>query len=329
MASIRKHYKKYQVLIRRKGHPLVCKSFATYSEATKYAQDSESNIAKGLYADLSEANQTLLSDALQRYKDEVTTKKKGAKQEAYKIDKLMRHKISNYSLARLTSNKIAKFRNELSLTAAPATVNKYLTLISVAINTAKNEWGIYLPSNPCEKLKRLPEPEAKDIRVSPEEESKLLEHAAQSKKHWLSAIIIVAIESGMRRSELFRLKKSDCDFVRSTATLNDTKNGTRRKIGLSPRAVKALVNLPASFDGRFFPTQSESFKFYWKQLQKWTGLHHINFHLLRHEWASRMFEQGWDISAVATQGGWKDWKTLKRYTAISGEHLAAKFKQLK
>ena len=70
------------MLIRRKGHPLVCKSFATYSEATKYAQDSESNIAKGLYADLSEANQTLLSDALQRYKDEVTTKKKGAKQEA-------------------------------------------------------------------------------------------------------------------------------------------------------------------------------------------------------------------------------------------------------
>ena len=87
----------------------------------------------------------MLKDALQRYKDEVTTKKKGAKQEAYKIDKLMRHKISNYSLARLTSNKIAKFRNEFGLTAAPATVNKYLTLISVTINTAKNEWGIYLP----------------------------------------------------------------------------------------------------------------------------------------------------------------------------------------
>ena len=55
MASIRKHYKKYQVLIRRKGHPLICKSFASYSEATKYAQESEANIAKGLYADLSEA----------------------------------------------------------------------------------------------------------------------------------------------------------------------------------------------------------------------------------------------------------------------------------
>ena len=219
---------KWQVLIRKKGHPHISKTFATYSEATKHAQETEANIAKGLYADLSEANQTLLKDALQRYRDEVTPKKKGAKQEAYKIDKLMRHKISNYSLARLTSNKIAKFRNELELTVAPATVNKYLTLISVTINTAKNEWDIFLPNNPCEKLKRLPEPEVKDIRVSPEEESKLLEHAARSKMHWLSAIIIVGVEVGCRRSELFRLIKADCDFLRCTAVIRDTKNGRRK-----------------------------------------------------------------------------------------------------
>ena len=143
------------MLIRRKGHPLICKSFATYSDATKYAQDSESNIAKGLYADLSEANQTLLRDVLQRYKDEVTVSKKGARQETCKINKLMRHKICNYSLARLTPNKIAKFKNELATTAAPATVNKYLSLISVAVNTARNEWGIHLPLDPCSKIKRI------------------------------------------------------------------------------------------------------------------------------------------------------------------------------
>ena len=56
MASIRKHYKKYQVLIRKKGHPHICKTFESYSDATKYAQESESNIAKGLFADLAEAN---------------------------------------------------------------------------------------------------------------------------------------------------------------------------------------------------------------------------------------------------------------------------------
>ena len=119
MAYIRKRRKKWQVVIRKKGHPHIAKSFTSYSLATSWAQESEANIAKGLFADLSEANQTLLRDALQRYKDEVTAKKKGAKQESYKIDKLMRHRISSYNLARLTSNKIAKFRNELGLTAAP------------------------------------------------------------------------------------------------------------------------------------------------------------------------------------------------------------------
>jgi Arc/MetJ-type ribon-helix-helix transcriptional regulator len=81
--------------------------------ATKYAQEFEANIEKGLFADLAEANQALLRDALQQYKDEITVKKKSAKQEAYKIDKLTSHRISDYSLARLTSNKIVKFRNEL------------------------------------------------------------------------------------------------------------------------------------------------------------------------------------------------------------------------
>jgi integrase len=128
---------------------------------------------------------------------------------------LIKNKICNYSLARLTPNKIAKFRNELSLNSAPATVNKYLTLISVAVNTAKNEWGIHLPLNPCTKIKRMEEPEVKDIRVQPEEEELLLKHAERSKKHWLKAIIIVALELGCRRGE----KLSELDVKRSILRL--------------------------------------------------------------------------------------------------------------
>ena len=75
-----------QVVIRKKGHPHIAKSFTSYSLATSWAQEFEANIEKGLFADLSEANQTLLRDALQRYNDEVAAKKKGAKQEAYKKD---------------------------------------------------------------------------------------------------------------------------------------------------------------------------------------------------------------------------------------------------
>jgi len=42
-----------------------------------------------------------------------------------------------------------------------------------------------------------------------------------------------------------------------------------------------------------------------------------------------MFENGWDISSVATQGGWHDWKSLRRYTHIKAEHLAEKLRLIK
>ena len=56
MAYIRKRRKKWQVVIRKKGHPHIAKSFTSYSLATSWAQESEANIAKGLFADLAEAN---------------------------------------------------------------------------------------------------------------------------------------------------------------------------------------------------------------------------------------------------------------------------------
>ena len=325
MATIRKMRKKWQVLIRRKGCPHVTKTLLTYNDAIKFAQESEDKINKGLFQDLSEAQQTTLADALKRYRDEICPTRKWGHYETLRINKLMRNKICDYSLARITSNRIAKFRNELSLTMAPSTVNKYLTIISVIYNTAKSEWDINC-INPVSKIKRMVEPEAKDERLSKQDEVKILDYASSSKTYWLKAITLVALESGMRLGELLKLQRKDVDLIKCTATLRETKNGTTRKIGLSPKAVEELKHLTPSIDGRFFPLNHDQFKNVWRKMLRDLKIH-VRFHLLRHEWASRMFESGWDISAVATQGGWKDWKVLRRYTALSPEYLAEKFKQ--
>ena len=142
MATIRKMRNKWQVLIRRKGTPFITKTLRTYIEATKYAQESETNIAKGMFQDLSEAMQTTLADALVRYRDEVCPLRKWGHLESGKINKLLRNKITGYSLARITPNKIVKFRNALALTSSASTVNKYMSIISVVYNTAKTEWDL-------------------------------------------------------------------------------------------------------------------------------------------------------------------------------------------
>ena len=59
---------KWQVLIRKKNHPHITKTFAYDADATKYAGEAERNIEKGLFVDMSEANQTRLKDVLERYR---------------------------------------------------------------------------------------------------------------------------------------------------------------------------------------------------------------------------------------------------------------------
>ena len=111
MATIRKHHGKWQVIIRRKGFPHEYKSFATWTDANKHAQDSENKINKGQFEDLSEAMKVSLHDALARYRDEICKTRKWGDLDSYRINKLQTFKIAQYSLARINSNKIVKFRN--------------------------------------------------------------------------------------------------------------------------------------------------------------------------------------------------------------------------
>jgi integrase len=175
-------------------------------------------------------------------------------------------------------------------------------------------------------IDRVREPEFKGQIIEPEEEELLLKYAEQSKLIWLKAAIIMGIDCGVRRGELLKLKYSDIDFTRNTAHLRDTKNGSNREIGLSNKAVQEIRKLPISISGDVFPIKRyDTFNFYFNQLQKKTGINK-RFHDCRHTFASRKTTQGWLITEIAAQGGWKQLQVLKRYTHIKAEYLAKKLK---
>ena len=106
MAYIRKQKGKWQCIIRKKGHPHIYKTFLSKADCNTYAQESERNIERGLFEDMTEANQTKLKDVLVRYRDEITIEKKGAKQESYKINKLIRNKIKSENFVLLNGDAI-------------------------------------------------------------------------------------------------------------------------------------------------------------------------------------------------------------------------------
>ena len=222
---------KWEVRVRRYNNKTISKTFIQKEDAHKWARETETQIEKGLYEDLSQANTITLSELMQTYYRDVTITKLGQSQEKYKIDKLCRQPIAKLKLAKLTPMQIRKFQDQCLLIYNPSTTNKYITLISVAIKHARTMLGIYLPSNPCDFIKRLKEPEFKADIIELEEEKLLLIEAERSKANWLKLAIMLGVDCGMRRGEIIKLRRENVNFVNATATLLETKMARQDQLG--------------------------------------------------------------------------------------------------
>ena len=107
---------KWYVEINKKGFPRLQKSFLDKPTARNWARKIELQMDKNIFEDYSGAAGTTLKALLIKYRDEITSKKRGVREETSKINYLIRHKIALNSLMRLRSHHIYKLKTELSLT---------------------------------------------------------------------------------------------------------------------------------------------------------------------------------------------------------------------
>ncbi|MBL4614278.1 MAG: site-specific integrase [Magnetovibrio sp.] len=315
------------------GEPTQTRTFKKHSDALAWSQEIEGKMDKRTFVPLGEAEKTTLHVALGWYLREVTPRKKGAKQESNRIDLLQRMKLSEKTLTRLRSADIASWRDDLvSMGKAPTTIRNMVTIISQVYETAKFEWGMERLHNP---VKGVPMPKhrpgrdrrlIKDRDKDKDEEVQLLEACKASSSHWVTPIVILAIETGMRLGEILTLKRANIDYKTSVAHLPDTKNGTARDVPLSTRALEALKAAPASTDkeGGAFPMTTHSFEHHFKKARIAAEIENLRFHDLRHEATSRLFERGLDIMEVGHITGHKTLDMLRRYTHLKASDLAKK-----
>jgi len=327
MSVIRKHGKKFQVLIRRKDSPHIIKSFVSKEAAREWARETEVNIERGMYANSMFAQRMTLGELLNEYRDRVSVNKKGYRTEMYRIGKITRHKVCKCTLFKLTKLKLMKFREEMLLTHNPSTCNKYISVISMAIDYAIEDLDMYLHTNVAKKIKMLKEPEYTGEVITLEEEQLLLKHAARSKAQWLFASIILAIDTGMRRGEIMKLKYEDVNFSSRIVKVKDTKGGVDRTVGLSTRAVNAIKELPRTIDGRVITCRDgDQFMWFWKQCRKASGVKK-RFHSTRATFCTRAAEDGWQLLDIAAQTGHRDVNVLrKHYAKLKAEYLSRKIK---
>jgi integrase len=227
----------------------------------------------------------------------------------------------------------------------PNTINKHLILLSHLFNVARSEWGMESLRNPIENLRRPKTTKGRDRRLRPDEERFLIK-AAAAVSPMFDKVIVIAIETAMRRGEIATMQREWLDKNLHILKIPDTKNSEKRDVPLSPKAMEALTALPIQLDGSVWPgiyADKISHKFkeactlgckaYVEECEAKgvapdpNFLQGLNFHDLRHEATSQLFERGFNIMEVAAITGHKTLTMLLRYTHLHAEDLAKKLRR--
>ena len=95
-----------------------------------------------------------------------------------------------------------------------------------------------LISNPLRQVSKPKENLPRDRRLEIGEEKLLLKGCSQSTNPYLEHLVVLAIETAMRRGELLKLEWKHVNFTDRTAYLPITKNSSPRTVPLSTRAIQ-------------------------------------------------------------------------------------------
>ena len=325
MASFRQRGGKWQARVLRNGYPDQTKTFETKAGAEIWARSVESEIDKGQFVSVNEAQRTTLGNVIARYLVEVTPTMKGVTEDTIRLKAIMRKPIARWSMANLSAARIAAFRDERLKEVSAGTVIRELAYLSAIINHARRERGINVP-NPVQMVRKPQSPQARSRVLTDEEVSKLLQALEPTgrRSHWTKPAVQLALYTAMRRGELLSLRWEHIDLQGRTAFLPDTKNGDSRTVPLSSAAVQVLAELPRHMSGLVIPVKYFTLDAAFKSGVCRAGLEGVRFHDLRRTAITRMAEKLPNVIELAAVSGHKSLMVLKRYYRPAPIELALK-----
>ncbi len=239
-----------------------------------------------------------------------------------------------------------------------ATVNRDLAALKAALSKAV-AWNL-LPDHPLRRVKLAKEDRAATVRfLSVEEEIRLRlalvardngrRAARTSANDWrrhrgypllpdfgtytdhLTPFVLLAMNTGCRRGELFNLTWQDVDLTTRMLTVrgDSAKSGRTRHIPLNTEAHDALKAWQTgAVADRVFPSDETgakmtTLKTAWSALLEEAGITGFRLHDLRHHFASKLVQAGVDLASVRALLGHSDFALTLRYAHLAPENLAA------
>jgi site-specific recombinase XerD len=214
------------------------------------------------------------------------------------------------------------------------TINRYRGTLSMIFQEAIRNGKA--KANPA-RLVRLHREENTRVRFISYAEEAVIREIIRERCSMHEPELTLALETGMRRGELYALEWDRVDFERRQLLLLKTKNGAARVVILTAAAVSALEQLwkrrnpdspqvqvcltrygePMISPRAWFELVME------EAIKKCPSLKDVTWHIFRHTYISRLVMAGVDLRTVQELAGHKDIKMTIRYAHLAPAHKLA------
>ncbi|HGH0937799.1 TPA: tyrosine-type recombinase/integrase [Yersinia enterocolitica] len=221
-----------------------------------------------------------------------------------------------------------------------STKAKHLALMKAIMRAAERDWK-WIERGPVIKV---PQERGKRVRwLEPHEAVRLINECSEP----LKSIVVFALATGLRRSNIVDLQWQDVDLQRKVAWIHpeESKSGQAIGVALNDTACRLLRDQIGNHKKWVFVHRKESTlpngeksaavrkmrvdgNTAWRLAMKRAGIDNFRFHDLRHTWASWLVQAGVPLTVLQEMGGWESIEMVQRYAHLAPRHLSAHAKQI-
>jgi integrase len=301
-------------------------SFATKTKAREFYEKAKLEQKEGRFFPerYQHGGYDLVGELIDRYLETISTRKATTQRDDKFFAAWWKAHFEGKRLNAVTVNELEVARQTLLKTVSPQRVNRYMAWWRHVLNIAIREGK--LVSNPVVKLKMFKEPKGKTRFLSVEEEALLMAKLGSTHAPWAR----LAILTGLRQAEQFRLQWKDVDLERGLLTLSATKAGGVQYVHLNDEAKAILRGLDSWQRSKWvFPSENPATpldprNFYarvWMPAVRAAGIEWATWHDCRHTFASRLAMEGHAETTIASLLRHSTNALVRRYAHLSQAHL--------
>lgn len=323
MASIQKTAKGFRAQIYVSGRR-DSKTFRTQREAKAWAESRTFAIRTDNQK--TPAERHTLTDALEKYLEEVSPAKRGERWERVRLTALLRDPNfpSKVLMSDLTSEHFASWRDSRSRQVQAGTVLREISLLSALLETARIEWR-WISHNPIKEIRKPRMPDHREVLIQPSQVRTMLKIMGYSPRPPIRSVsqavavcFLVALRTGMRAGELSSL---NWDRVHADYCALPVTKTQPRKVPLTRKATRLLEKMKGYDAISVFGLKPQTLDANFRKYRDRAGLSGFTFHDARHT-AATMLARKIDVLDLCRMFGWTTTKHALIYYNPTASSIA-------